>query len=194
MSEGLFYFLALTISPPLRFGPALCPVAEEALGRQVSEHRRDGSATVQAPRRRRRAPRVQRRSAGSPDACVTNCSCLPGEPTPFFFVCSAASVLRPSAREKDLRSFTGYPGLDSGQSAKKRPFRTSHSEDAQLIASSVPQLTSAARKRITGTVPRRRASLHAFSRRLQIVCETCSRETAHARVATLRMYYLFGRT
>jgi hypothetical protein len=35
MSEGLFYFLALTISPPLRFGPALCPAAEEALDQQV---------------------------------------------------------------------------------------------------------------------------------------------------------------
>ena len=46
MSEGLFYLFASTISPPLRFGSALCPVAEEALGRQVSEHWRDGSATI----------------------------------------------------------------------------------------------------------------------------------------------------
>jgi|HubBroStandDraft_2_1064218.scaffolds.fasta_scaffold01207_16 hypothetical protein len=30
MSEGLFYFFALTISPPLRFGPELCPAAEGA--------------------------------------------------------------------------------------------------------------------------------------------------------------------
>src|SRR5580692_5005674 len=30
---GPCYFLALTISPPLRFGSALCPVVEEALGR-----------------------------------------------------------------------------------------------------------------------------------------------------------------
>src|SRR6202011_306208 len=39
-----FLFFVLTISPPLRFGPALCLVAEEELGRHVSEHRRDGSA------------------------------------------------------------------------------------------------------------------------------------------------------
>lgn len=32
---GPFLFLVLTISPPLRFGPALCPAVEEALGRRV---------------------------------------------------------------------------------------------------------------------------------------------------------------
>src|SRR2546425_2190203 len=107
MSEGLFYFFALTISPPLRFGSALCPVAEEALGRQVSEHRRDGSATIQAPRRRRRAPRVQRRSAGSPDACVTSCSCLPGEPTPSsIWAYRTSTSHRPCGAGIDRRSHT----------------------------------------------------------------------------------------
>src|SRR5260370_22359485 len=104
---GPFLFFVLTISLSLRFGPALCPVAEEALGRQVSEHRRDGSATIQAPRRRRRAPRVQRRSAGSPDACVTSCSCLPGEPTPSSLWAHRTSIShRPCGAGIDRRSHT----------------------------------------------------------------------------------------
>ena len=45
---GLFLLFVLTISLLLRFGPALFPVAEEALGLRVSEHKRDGSATIQA--------------------------------------------------------------------------------------------------------------------------------------------------
>ena len=53
MSEGLFYLLTIRLS--LRFGSALCPVAEEALGRQASEHRRDGSATIQILRHRAQA-------------------------------------------------------------------------------------------------------------------------------------------
>src|SRR6266436_2138893 len=80
MSEGLFYFLVLTISPPFRFGPALCPAAEEALGQQASEHQRDGSATIQVQLHHRRAPPVPHRSVGSPGACVTDCSCPQEEP------------------------------------------------------------------------------------------------------------------
>jgi len=62
---GPFLFLVLTISPPLRFGPALCPAAEEALGRQVSEHQRDGSATIQAQIHHRQALLAPHRSVGS---------------------------------------------------------------------------------------------------------------------------------
>src|SRR5258708_36103769 len=39
-----------TASAPSRAHLSLCPVVEEALGRQESEHRRDGLATIQAPR------------------------------------------------------------------------------------------------------------------------------------------------
>src|SRR5258708_13102940 len=80
MSEGLFYVFALTISPPLRFGPALCPVAEEALGRQVSEHRRDGSATIQAQIHHRQARLAPHCSVGFLAACAASCSCLQEEP------------------------------------------------------------------------------------------------------------------
>src|SRR5258708_1662565 len=71
--RAFFVFFGLTISPPLRFGPALCPVAEGVLGRQVSEHQRDGSATIQVQIHHHRAPPVPHRSAGSPGACVTDC-------------------------------------------------------------------------------------------------------------------------
>src|SRR6267142_1433146 len=77
MSEGLLYFFALTISPPLRFGPALCPAAEEALGQQVSEHQRDGSATIQAQIHHRQALQAPHRSRESLAACEAGCFCLP---------------------------------------------------------------------------------------------------------------------
>src|SRR5258708_4803839 len=80
MSEGLFHFFALTISPPLRFGSALCPVAEEALGRQVSEHRGDGSATIQAQLHHRQALLAPHRSVGFLGGCAASCSCLQEEP------------------------------------------------------------------------------------------------------------------
>src|SRR5258708_3592027 len=73
-------FLVLTISPPLRFGPALCPAAEEALGRQVSEHQRDGSATIQAQIHHRQALLAPHRSVGFLGACAASCSCLQEEP------------------------------------------------------------------------------------------------------------------
>ena len=64
--------------------PANAPVIrtrfEEALGRQVSEHQRDGSATLQAQIHRRQALLAPHRSAGSPGACVTDCSCPQEEP------------------------------------------------------------------------------------------------------------------
>src|SRR5258708_24711140 len=78
--RAFFVFFALTISPPLRFGPALCPVAEGALGRQVSEHQRDGSATIQVQIHHHRAPPVPHHSVGSPGACVTDCSCPQEDP------------------------------------------------------------------------------------------------------------------
>src|SRR5712692_3525520 len=74
MSEGLFYFFVITISPPLRFVSALCPVAEEALGRQVSEHRRDGSATIQAQIHHRQALLAPHRSVGFLGACAASVS------------------------------------------------------------------------------------------------------------------------
>src|SRR6266852_8407575 len=77
---GPFPFLVLTISPPLRFGPALCPAAEEALGRQVSEHQRDGSATIQAQIHHRQALLAPHRSVGFLGACAASCSCLQEEP------------------------------------------------------------------------------------------------------------------
>src|SRR6267154_3798265 len=77
---GPFLFLVLTISPPLRFGSALCPVVEEALGWQVSEHRRDGSATIQAQIHHRQALLAPHRSVGFLGACATSCSCLQEEP------------------------------------------------------------------------------------------------------------------
>src|SRR4029077_17653821 len=76
---GLFLFFALTISPPLRFGSALCPVAEEALGRRGSEHRRDGSATIQAQIHHRQALLAPHRSVGFLGACAASCSCLQEE-------------------------------------------------------------------------------------------------------------------
>src|ERR1700730_14253701 len=80
MLEGLFYFFVLPISPPLRFGSALCPVVEEALGRQVSEHRRDGSATIQAQIHHRQALLAPARSAGFLGACAASFSCVKEEP------------------------------------------------------------------------------------------------------------------
>jgi hypothetical protein len=77
---GPFLFLVLTISPPLRFGPTLYPVAEEALGRQVSEHQRDGSATIQAPIHHRQALLAPHRSVEFLGACAASCSCLQEEP------------------------------------------------------------------------------------------------------------------
>src|SRR6266853_1657175 len=77
---GPFLFLVLTISPPLRFGSALCPVVEEALGWQVSEHRRDGSATIQAQIHHRQALLAPHRSVGFLGACAASCSCLQEEP------------------------------------------------------------------------------------------------------------------
>src|SRR5260221_14217100 len=105
MSEGLFYVFALTISPPLRFGPALCPVVEEALGRQVSEHRRDGSATIQVQIHHHRAPPVPHRSAGSPGACVTDCSCPQEEPKLSNLLAYRMSISRmPYGEDTDRRS------------------------------------------------------------------------------------------
>jgi hypothetical protein len=77
---GPFLFLVSPISPPLRFGSALCPVAEETLGRQVSEHRRDGSATIQAQIHHRQALLAPHRSVGFLGACSASCSCLQEEP------------------------------------------------------------------------------------------------------------------
>jgi hypothetical protein len=77
---GPFLFFVLTISPPLRFGSALCPVAEEALGRQASEHQRDGSATIQAQIHHRQALPTPHRSVGFLGACAASCSCLQEEP------------------------------------------------------------------------------------------------------------------
>src|SRR5258707_11820766 len=77
---GPFLFLVLTISPPLRFGPALCPAAEEALGRQVAEYQRDGSATIQAQIHHRQALLAPQRSVGFLGACAASCSCLQEEP------------------------------------------------------------------------------------------------------------------
>src|SRR5882762_2440368 len=77
---GPFLFLVLTISPPLRFGPALCPAAEEALGQQVSEHQRDGSATIQAQIHHRQALQAPHRSVEFLGACAASCSCLQEEP------------------------------------------------------------------------------------------------------------------
>ena len=70
----------VTISPPLRFGSALCSVAEQALGRQESEHRRDGSATIQAQIHHRQALLAPHRSVGFLGACAASCSCLQEEP------------------------------------------------------------------------------------------------------------------
>src|SRR5467141_2384888 len=77
---GPFLFLVLTISPPLRFGPALCPAAEEALGQQVSEHQRDGSATIQAQIHHRPPLLAPHRSVGFLGACAASCPCLQVEP------------------------------------------------------------------------------------------------------------------
>src|SRR5712664_2047522 len=80
---GPFLFLVLRISPPLRFGPALCPAAEEALGRQVSEHQRDGSATIQAQIHHRQALLAPHRSVEFLGACAASCSCLRAAPRPL---------------------------------------------------------------------------------------------------------------
>src|SRR6266404_4747557 len=77
---GLFLFFELTISLSLRSGSALCPVAEEALGRQELEHRRDGSATIQAQIHHRQALLAPHRSVGFLGACAASCSCLQEEP------------------------------------------------------------------------------------------------------------------
>ena len=42
------FFFRQHISPRLRFGPALLPATEEALGQPVSEYPQDGSSTTQA--------------------------------------------------------------------------------------------------------------------------------------------------
>ena len=76
---GPFLLLVLTISPPLRFGPALYPAAEVALGRQVSEHQRDGSATIQAQIHHRQALLAPHRSVGFLGACAASYSCLQEE-------------------------------------------------------------------------------------------------------------------
>src|SRR5260370_2125698 len=76
-----FFIFVLTISPPLRFESALCPVAEEPLGRQVSEHLRRGSATIQAQIHHRQALLTPHRSVGFLCACAASCSCLQEEPS-----------------------------------------------------------------------------------------------------------------
>src|SRR5713101_4512135 len=107
MSEGLFYFFVITISPPLRFGSALCPVAEEALGRQVSEHRRDGSATIQAQIHHRQALLAPHRSVGFLGACAAGCSCLQEEPQLSNPLAHRKSISHmPYGADTDRRSHT----------------------------------------------------------------------------------------
>src|SRR5712664_3066893 len=102
---GPFLFLVLRISPPLRFGPALCPAAEEALGRQVSEHQRDGSATIQAQIHHRQALLAPHRSVGFLGACATSYSCLRAAPRPLSpWACRTGISHMPYGADIDRRS------------------------------------------------------------------------------------------
>jgi len=74
MSEGLFYF-CVNDQSPLRFGISAVSVAEEALGRQVSEHRE----TAQQRFKRRYTivkALLVRIARGFLGACAASCSCL----------------------------------------------------------------------------------------------------------------------